>query len=104
MKIPSRLQRKGQLGQAIPAVVTLVSLAVIVGVGLTVLQEVQETQFAGIDAAGNQTTTVASNATADGIAGLATFSSFQTTIAVIVVAVIVIGLLLGGLAVQAARR
>ena len=91
MKLP-KLARKGQLGLAIPAVITLVAIAVVVGVGLTVLSEVQSTQTAN---------SAAFNATGDGISGLATFSSFQTTIAVIVVAVIVIGLLLGGLAVRA---
>ena len=44
------------------------------------------------------------NATADGLSGLTTFSGFQPTIAVIVVAVIVIGLLLGGFALVQRRR
>ncbi len=44
------------------------------------------------------------NATGDGILGLATFSGFQVTIAVIVVAVVVISLLLGGFAFARGRQ
>ena len=95
MKMSKIKPKKGQLNLAIPSVIALVAIAVVLGVGLTVLSEVQTTQT---------TNSAAFNATGEGIDGLATFSSFQTTIAVIVVAVIVIGLLLTGLAVQAQRR
>ena len=88
--------RKGQaavLQQAPAAVVVLVVIAVILGVAGTILDKIQDTQV------GNSTSgTAAFNATRDGLEGITTFSSFQPTIAVIVVAVIVIGLLLGGFA------
>ncbi len=84
------LRKKAQVGilNAAPsAVILLVVIAVVIGVGATVLDKVQETQTAN---------TSAFNATSDGLSGLTTFSSFQPTMAVIVVAVIIIGLLLGG--------
>jgi len=87
-----KLGKKAQAGilsQAPNAVIILVVIAVVIGVGATVLDEVQETQTSG---------TAAFNASEQGLAGLTTFSDFQPTIAVIVVAVIIIGLLLGGFA------
>ncbi len=85
----------GVLNQAPAAVVVLVVIAVILGVAGTILDKIQETQVSG---------TAAFNASADGLEGITTFSSFQPTIAVIVVAVIVIGLLLGGFAFVQNRR
>ena len=84
------------LQQAPAAVVILVVIAVILGVAGTILDKVQDTQVIN---------STSFNATRDGLEGITTFSSFQPTIAVIVVAVLVIGLLLGGFAfVQAGRR
>ena len=97
--------KKGQaaniLSQAPAAVIILVIIAVVIGVGATVLDEVSVTQQTS---GGVNETGAAFNATADGLSGLTTFSSFQPTIAVIVVAVIVIGLLLGGFAIVSGRR
>ena len=90
-----KAQVGGILNQAPAAVIILVVIAVVIGVGATVLDKVQETQTAD---------SASFNATTDGLSGLTTFSSFQPTMAVIVVAVIIIGLLLGGFAfVQAGR-
>lgn len=47
---------------------------------------------------------VAFNASGDGLSGLTSFSSFQPTFAVIAIAVIVIGLLLGGFAAIGLRK
>ncbi len=89
------------LQQAPAAVVVLVVIAVILGVAGTILDKVQETQQTS---GGINETSAAFNATRDGLEGITTFSSFQPTIAVIVVAVIVIGLLLGGFAFVQTRR
>lgn len=84
--------KKGQTGilSAAPAaVIVLVVIAVILGVGATVLDKVDDTQTVN---------SFSYNATQDGLSGLNTFSDFQPTMAIIVVAVIIIGLLLGGFA------
>lgn len=87
--ITAKKGQAGVLNQAPAAVVVLVVIAVILGVAGTILDKIQETQVIN---------STSFNATADGLEGITTFSSFQPTIAVIVVAVIVIGLLLGGFA------
>jgi len=92
MNFVKKIGKKAQAGilaQAPQAVIILVIIAVVIGVGATVLDEIQETQTVN---------STAFNATGQGLAGLTTFSDFQPTIAVIVVAVIIIGLLLGGFA------
>ncbi len=100
-RITKKGQQAGVLGSVPLAALSLVILAVVIGVGLTVLDEVQATQQTS---GGVNETGAAFNATADGIAGLSTFSSFQPTIAVIVVAVVVIALLLGGFAFARGRQ
>ena len=87
----------GQIGlqQAPGIVVTLVVIAVVLGVGATILDEVGATQ--GVN-------TTASNITEDGLTGINTFSGFQPVMAVIAVAAIILTLLLGGLAVVAVGR
>lgn len=164
-----RGQASGILSQAPAAVVILVVIAVILGVGSTVLDKVGDTQppilapvsneaftadfnlfvdlsspgisgsvvvnnittGAVIDASNyvvqassgsinvsnatldghvlnatytSSTASAAFNTTQDGLAGLTTFSDFQPTIAVIVVAVIIIALLLAGFGFAVAGR
>ncbi len=94
-KFIGKKAQAGILNAAPAAVIILVVIAVVIGVGATVLDKVQETQTSG---------TAAFNATTDGLSGLTTFSSFQPTMAVIVVAVIIIGLLLGGFALAGRGR
>ena len=92
MELKKWPKKKGQLAilqQAPAAVIILVVIAVVIGVGATVLDKVTETQTAD---------SIAYNATQDGLTGLDDFSDFQPTMAIIVVAVIIIGLLLGGFA------
>lgn len=98
-KVTKLLQEKkgqtGMLAAAPAAVIVLVIIAVILGVGSTVLDKVDDTQT---------TNSFAYNATQDGLKGLDTFSDFQPTMATIVVAVVIIGLLLGGFAFVRGKR
>jgi hypothetical protein len=81
-------------------VITFVVVAVIIGIGGTILQSVQEGQCAD-GAAWNATifgcnadeTTIASNATGSGLTGIDTFGDWLPTIAVIVAAAVVIGVI-----------
>src|SRR3990167_8002047 len=96
-RVKTEMSRKGQvaLSQAPAAVVILVVIAVVIGVGQNILDKVDDTQTAN---------SFAINSTIEGEKGLDTFSDFQTTMATIVVAVIIIGLLLGGFALVMGKR
>jgi len=83
--MPKNKKGLGILNEAPAAVLMLVIIGIFIGVGATILGKVQDTQTAG---------TVAHNATSNALAGLETFSGWQTTIAIIIAAVIVIGLVL----------
>ena len=65
--------------------VTLVVTAVVLGIGATILANIQATQTAG---------SVAANATGYGLAGLNTLSSYLPTVALVAVAAVVIGIIL----------
>ena len=73
-----------QLNQVPSIVIVLLVVAVVLGVGLTVLTQVQDTQTSG---------SLAYNATQEGMDGLTDLSEWQTTWAVIVAAAIVIGII-----------
>ncbi len=77
------MKYKGQLSGAMGTVITLVLLTIVLGIGATVLSEVQGTQTAN---------SIAYNSTTKGLEGLETFSNFLPVIAIVVVAAIVIGL------------
>lgn len=65
--------------------IAVVVAAIILGMGATILAEIQGTQTSG---------TSAYNASTYGLSGLSTMSSFIPTIAIVAVAAIVIGIIL----------
>jgi type II secretory pathway component PulF len=71
------------LGEVSPLVITLVVIAVVIGVGATVLTSVQS---------GQQVNSTAYNASQYGLTSLSSFSSWLPTIAIVLAAVIVIGI------------
>jgi len=86
--------KKGQLGQLAPAILTLIFAAIVLVFGLVMSQELRDTQTAGTEAY------MAAN---DTITGLGTFADFWEIIVLAVVITVVIGLLLvvfGGRKVQ----
>ena len=90
----SVLNKKGQLGQLAPAILTLIFAAIVLVFGLVMSQELRDTQTAGTEAY------MAAN---DTITGLGTFADFWEIIVLAVVITVVIGLLLvvfGGRKVQ----
>ncbi len=89
------MKQKGQLSGAMGTVITLVLITITLGIGATVLSEVQGTQVTG--AAGCNSTVTSGcgldyNASLKGLESLETFSNFLPVIAIVVVAAIVIGL------------
>lgn len=86
MKVMSK--KKGQMTLSqLPAAVIVFAVSVIVtGVMATVLDKIQGTQTTG---------GVAYNITKNGLTGVTTFSTFFDPIAVILAAVVIIGLILG---------
>jgi len=81
----SILNKKGQLGQLAPAILTLIFAAIVLVFGLVMSQELRDTQTAG---------TEAYQAANDTIVGLSTFADFWEIIVLAVVITVVIGLLL----------
>lgn len=81
------LGKKGQLGigNLLPIGITFVVLAIALGLGATVLDSVQDGQTAG---------SYASNITTDGLSSVEEVSSWMPTIALVVVAVVIIGLVM----------
>jgi hypothetical protein len=80
-----RMNKKGFSLSAVPQLaIVLVVIAVVLGVGATVLTEVQTTQTAD---------TYAYNATENGLSGVDTLAGWQPTIATIIAAAVVIGII-----------
>lgn len=79
------MNKKGlTLGDAYPAILTIVLVGIVLGIGLYVLSQV-DTQI---------TDATASDAINDTMVGLATFSSWIAVIVVVVAAAIVLGVVL----------
>ena len=77
--------KKGfQLSEVPGIVIILVVVAIVLGLGGTILSQVQSTQTAN---------TVAYNATGYGLTGVSTMASWQPTWAVIIAAAVVIGII-----------
>jgi hypothetical protein len=77
------------LADAPPAVIMLVVIAIVLGIGGSILTTVQTTQTAN---------SVAYNASAQGLTGIQTFSNWVPTIAIVLAAALVIGLVMAYLA------
>ena len=77
------------LADAPPAVIMLVVIAIVLGIGASILTTVQNGQTAG---------TVAYNASGNGLTGINTFSGWVPTIAIVLAASLVIGLVMAYLA------
>lgn len=73
-----------QLTQFSTYVLAFVIIAVIIGIGGTILTQVQTTQTSG---------SIPYNATASGLTGIETFGDWLPTIAVIIAAAVVIGII-----------
>jgi hypothetical protein len=90
------------LGQFSSIALSFVIIAVVIGVTGTILSGVLSQQCTSGTAGYNSTTgaclagstTVASNATTQGLTGLGTFGSWLPTIAVVVAAAVVIGVII----------
>ena len=72
------------LGNMSAVAITFVVLAIVIGIGGTVLDDIQDTQTAD---------TWAYNATESGLEGVGTFGDWLPTIAVILVSALVIGII-----------
>ena len=80
-----KMNKKGVALEMVPTVVVLlVVIAIVLGLGSTILTNIQSTQTAN---------TYAYNASVDGLSGLDTFSGFQPTIAIVVVAGVILGII-----------
>lgn len=84
----ARMNKKGviTLGEAPTIVLVLVTLAIFLAVGALVLAEIQSNDLI-------TTGSVAENATLAGLAGLETLASFQTVIAVVIAAALILGII-----------
>lgn len=79
-----KLNKKGfQYGNVPGLVIVAVTIAIVLGVGATILDGIQDTQT---------TDSLAYNITGDGLTGLEDLSGWQTTWMVILAAVVVLGL------------
>ncbi len=77
-----------RLGEAPTLVLVLVTIAIFLAVGALVLAEIQGNSIIN----GDQTnSSVAFNATQGGLQGLETLASFQTVIAVVIAAALILG-------------
>lgn len=84
------------LGDLAPAAIAFVLVAVVIAVGSDVLSDVREDQVTGTVGCNSTSTVdcgVAYNATTSGLEGLDTFSGWLPTIALVIAAAIVIGVL-----------
>ena len=85
-----KMNKKGAvtLDQVAPVVLILVTIAIFLSVGAMILDE-----FKTQAEADYSTSSTAYNATAEGLAGLQNLAEWQTIIAVVVAAAVVIGLI-----------
>jgi type II secretory pathway component PulF len=72
------------VGALMPLAITFVVIAIAIGLGATVLADIQATQTAD---------TVAYNATGSGLESLGTFSGWLPTVALIIIASVIIGII-----------
>ena len=80
-----KLSKKGfQLTEVPALVIVFVVVAVVMGIGATILSQVQTTQTSG---------TLPYNITNQGLAAVSTLSGWQSTWAIIVAAAVVLGIL-----------
>ena len=91
------ISKKGfAVGDMLPLGITIVVLGVGLGLGLQVLGDVQDDQLTGVSGC-NATSTVSCgadyNATGDAVEGVAKFTSYLPTIALVIVVAIIIGIL-----------
>ena len=86
-----KMQKKGfAIGDLVPIGITFVVVAIALSFGATILTNLSATQSAG---------SVAANSTTNGLLSLQTFTSWLPSLALVIVAAIVIGILvtyLGG--------
>lgn len=82
------MKAKGQvaLGSVPTMVITLVVIAIILGLGAVILESFQSNMGAA-----NENTT-AWNATGQAVQGIMTFADFQSVIAIVLVAAVILGL------------
>ena len=83
------------LGQMAVAVITFVVIAIVIAIGATIIEEVQSSQT------GNLT---AYNVSSKGLSGMKTFGDWLPTIATVVAAAVVIGVIVTYFAFSGGRR
>ena len=84
-KLMKKFDKKGLNYGSVPGlVIVAVTIAIVLGVGATILTGIQDTQ--------GDATNLAYNITGDGLQGLDDLSGWQTTWMVILAAVVVLGL------------
>lgn len=101
-----RSKKAFNIGDVPTLAIMLVTIAIVLGVGMTVLSQVLETQHCDgywnatasmcyVSAADqvNESRSIGFNATYGGVEGLEDFSDWQTTWAVIIAAAVVIGII-----------
>lgn len=86
MKLKPILSKKGQISALTPAVIAIGIAVIILAMVFVILENLETSLTAG---------GAARNATTEGIAGLAKFSDFWVVIVIAVIAMVVIGLILG---------
>lgn len=83
------LAKKGNMGAGVAFVVSFAVLIIVVVVAALIIQGVQDSTAAG---------TAARNATVQGLTGITNFTSLLGVLGTVGIAVVVIGLVIGGLA------
>lgn len=81
---------RGQFNALVPAVIGLVIVSVVLGFGALIVDDIQD-EIA--DQSGN--TSIAFNVTQEGLNGLDTLGGFLPVIAIVIAAVIVLGIVIG---------
>jgi len=78
-----------RLNEVPDVVLVLVSIAIFLGVGALILSEIQSNDTVDPN---DTNSTAAYNVTNEGLSGLATLGSFQTIIAVVIAAAVILGI------------
>lgn len=94
-------KKKGQLGGLSTSILALVMAAIILVIGVVILQEMRDSPILitgadGCNATDNSACSVAFDAANQTLAGMGTFGDFWTIIVLAVVATVIIGLLIAG--------
>lgn len=83
------------LGSLPSIAIALVIFSVVLGIGSTVVENVRDSNLpSGYNASNPATFSIGVNATTSGLDGLSTMADYQTTIAIVAVATVVVGIIM----------